>query len=364
MPSFVHTADLHLDTPFSARFTQRQAELRRQEMLQTFQKIAQRAAKADLFFLSGDIFDSKSVSKDTIAFLKRCFADMPDTLVFIAAGNHDPLTENSVYRTVQWGENVHIFSAEMECVDLPQWNLRVYGRSFQAEHESRPIPDVFAKKGNESNVLVLHGDVISSGESVYGPVFKEDLAHSGLIYAALGHIHQYSGIQRIGDTVYAYPGIPEGRGFDETGQKGFIAGEFSDGRVTAEWIPVNRRSFWEFSIDISKTEDRVQILEAVQNKIQEIGGAEDIFRVILKGALDKGLIQTELLEEQLKDSAFYLKIVDQTRPAYSLQELAKEPTLRGAFVRNMLKKIDMMPQEEQEIGYLAIEIGLCAMEER
>lgn len=364
MPSFVHTADLHLDTPFSARFTQRQAELRRQEMLQTFQQIAQRASEADLFFLSGDIFDSELVSGDTIAFLKRCFSNMPHTLIFIAAGNHDPFTENSIYHTLQWGKNVHIFSTEMEYVDLPQWNLRVHGRSFREEHEPRPILTVLEKKENWSNVLVLHGDVIASGESMYGPILKDDLERSGVEYAALGHIHQYSGIQRAGDTFYAYPGIPEGRGFDETGRKGFIAGEISKGRVTAEWIPVNRRSFWEITVDVSMAEDRIHVLETVRNKMKEKGSTDDIFRIILTGKLDQNLIQPELLEDQLKDSAFYFNILNRTRPAYSLQEIAEEPTLRGAFVRDMLEKMKNMPKEEQEIGFLAIEIGLRAMEER
>ena len=41
-------------------------------------------------------------------------------------------------------------------------------------------------------------------------------------YIALGHIHKFSGIKRIGNTYYAYSGCPEGRGFDEEGDKGII----------------------------------------------------------------------------------------------------------------------------------------------
>ena len=62
MPSFIHTADVHLDTPFSARFTQKQMQLRRKELMQTFQKIVRAAEKKDFLFISGDLFDGEFVS--------------------------------------------------------------------------------------------------------------------------------------------------------------------------------------------------------------------------------------------------------------------------------------------------------------
>ena len=60
-------------------------------------------------------------------------------------------------------------------------------------------------------------------------IAPEDIEKSGLTYLALGHVHQYSGPRREGGTVYAYPGTPDGRGFDELGEKGVILGRVSDG---------------------------------------------------------------------------------------------------------------------------------------
>ena len=56
-------------------------------------------------------------------------------------------------------------------------------------------------------------------DSGYGPISPGDIAASRLDYLALGHIHQASGLQREGSTYWAYPGCPEGRGFDELREK-------------------------------------------------------------------------------------------------------------------------------------------------
>ena len=78
MPSFIHTADVHLDTPFSARFTQKQMQLRRKELMQTFQTIVRAAEKKDFLFISGDLFDGEFVSLETASFLQRAFSEIKD----------------------------------------------------------------------------------------------------------------------------------------------------------------------------------------------------------------------------------------------------------------------------------------------
>lgn len=364
MVSFVHTADIHFDTPFSARFSPKQAELRRREVMGAFRRIAERAAEADLFLLSGDLFDSQFVSQDTVAFLKRCFREMPRTQVFVAAGNHDPLTQDSVYLRETWPENVHIFGTELSYVDLPRLTLRVHGVSFGGPRQEtallRPLP--LAGDG-WCNLLVIHGDLTAEGgQSVYNPIWRSALEGCGADYAALGHIHKATQLLRAGQTYYAYPGIPEGRGFDEDGPKGYFAGEAEKGQVRVQWIPVASRCFRHVRADVSALEDSIQVMEAAAVAMEEAGTPEDIYRIILTGQARPGLVQPEALREQLKGQAFYLEVRDQTRPGRSLKELAEEPGLRGAFAAAMLQRIAAMPPEEQELGRLAAQIGIEAME--
>ncbi len=95
MPTFLHTADIHLDSAFSARFDAECAAQRRHELIRVVSDMADIAKELDIWLIAGDLFDGKNVSAETVAFLKRRFSEMPDTQIFIAAGNHDAFGENS-----------------------------------------------------------------------------------------------------------------------------------------------------------------------------------------------------------------------------------------------------------------------------
>ncbi len=363
MPTFVHTADVHLDTPFSARFTPRQMELRRRESMKTFQSIVAAAKERDFLFISGDLFDGRFVSAETVAFVQRCFREIPETQIFIAAGNHDPLCTGSVYQKTGWGSNVHIFDTTMEYLDFPEQKTRVHGRSFGREREEISLLESLPLAPDWCNILVLHGEVVANGgASVYNPIEKNRLAQCGADYVALGHIHQCSGLQRLENVRYAYCGIPEGRGFDEEGEKGFYLGEAEKGNAQLHWVPACQRRFFHITVDVTGMEDGVQIQEAIADAIGKNDNIDNLYKVLLTGKIRRGIIRIEILQEQLKENAFYLEICDKTQPDHNPEEVAAENTLRGNFAAEMLRKIAVMPEEEKEIGYLALELGLSAME--
>ena len=362
MPSFIHTADVHLDTPFSARFTQKQMQLRRKELMQTFQTIVRAAQKKDFLFISGDLFDGEFVSLETVSFLQRAFSEIPDTKVFIAAGNHDPYTETSPYRTIAWGENVHIFSTEMECLDFPERKTRIHGVSFSESRQETSMLQNLSIAPDWCNIAVVHGEVVANGtKSVYHPITKQDIASSGVDYMAIGHIHRRSELQRCQDTWYAYPGIPEGRGFDETGDCGYYEGEAEKGSVNLTWVPCCRRRFWDVSLDISKLKDSVALEENLRTAMKEHGGRDDCYQMHLIGSGDFSWINTDLLEESCKDCAFYLSVKNETTIGDAIGDIVHEHSLRGDFAAAMLERIGQMPDGEKEIGYLAMRIGLGAM---
>ena len=90
--------------------------------------------------------------------------------------------------------------------------------------------------------------------SRYDPVSEEELAASGLDYAAFGHVHAFSGLRRAGDCFYAWPGCPEGRGFDETGEKGVIIADVERGGVKLRFAPVCTRRYERLEVDASELE--------------------------------------------------------------------------------------------------------------
>lgn len=363
MPSFVHTADIHLDSAFSARLLPRKAELRRKEVMMTFQDIVKKAGEADFFFISGDLFDSSFVYPETVSFLKRCFTSIPNTHVFISAGNHDPLTSDSLYNNTDFGDNVHVFSGDGEFFDFPELKTRIHGISFTKEHAEEPLLPTSEPAEGWCNILVVHGEVSAPGAaSAYNPIYSDYLEKSGMTYAALGHIHKYSGIKRAGGVYYAYPGIPEGRGFDEDGDRGYIRGRCDNGVVSAEWTVSCRRKLEHLDIDLTGCNDGIEIFERIKNNIDNCG-TDNIYKVNLCGRLKHSYLNYDLLSKQLEDCVFYAELSDNTEPEYDINRIAKEPGLKGEFVAAMLEKAAELKEEEKRTVYLAIQLGIEAMKE-
>ncbi len=361
MPTFLHTADIHLDSAFSARFDARSAAQRRHELLRAVSEMADIAKKLDIWLIAGDLFDGNNVSAETVAFLKKKFAEMPDTKIFIAAGNHDAFTSSSVYAREDFGENVHIFSAAGECVELAEINTRVFGVSFDKPNcDTLPIPHI-EKKDGVFDILLLHADLTAGGESSYNPIDKGFIEGCGADYLALGHIHKRTEPQRCGTTVYAYPGPPEGRGFDECGDMGCYIGRAENGDVDIEYKSVCRRRMLIAEVDLSGIEDNISAVTAAKNAMQQLGGADDIYRLILKGRVLNGAVNPDILREELLREVHYLEIRDETEPDYSFDELALQSDLCGEFVRYMQKKIAAAADEERLALTRALKLGTDAL---
>ena len=363
MPRIVHTADLHFDTPYAVRLSRKQAALRRSELKFTFSTIVERAKEADLLLIAGDLFDGPMVSQDTIAFLKRKLAEIPDIPVCIAAGNHDPYTADSVYAREAFSSNVHVFGRELAYIDFPHIKTRVHGVSFTSEAVPETLLHSLACAEDYVNILVMHGDVNpAGGESRYNPLTEKQLAACGADYAALGHVHTYQGIHTAGSCTWAYPGNPEGRGFDETGEKGILEGVVEKNRADLAFRAVCRRKYYDLSLDISEAVDEARICEQIQALLAASGTEQDLYRIALYGRPDTALgVRTEVLQEALADKAFYLELSDQTEPPYDFAALAKEQSLRGRFVQLMQERIDKASGDEKEVAVRALRMGVEAL---
>ena len=66
-----------------------------------------------------------------------------------------------------------------------------------------------------------------------------------------------SGLQREGETWWAYPGCPEGRGFDETGDKGCLWIELdAGGGAEAQFLPLAARRYQVLEADVTGRDRR------------------------------------------------------------------------------------------------------------
>ena len=335
MIKFIHGADFHLDSVFSSLSAEK-ASLRRKEQRQILERFSDLCRDCDLVFLSGDLFDSAHIYKDTLEALKNCFSVI-DASIFIAPGNHDCLFSGSPYLTENWGENVHIFTRNsLECVRLEHPRCCIYGAGFTSMDQPDLLKGFHVENESIPNFMVLHGDL--QKDSPCCPVTREEISASGLDYLALGHIHSAS-VEKAGKTVYAYPGCLMGRGFDECGQKGVLRGEYTEEGCSAEFVPVQSRIY-----DIIKVNAGDDPLAAVRRALPE-SCRDDCLKIILTGEADP--IDFSALEKALEDSCFSLSIEDRTFPRQSLWAHAGEDSLRGCFLQEMQLRYQNAAGEEQ-----------------
>lgn len=357
----LHAADLHLDSAFAALSADGARQRRREsrDILNALAQLAQKE-KVDLVLLAGDLFDGERVYPETIEQLKNALQKMACP-VFISPGNHDPYMPRSPYAKEDWPENVRIFrTEELSSVELPQLGCVVHGAAFTQQHRETEALDGFAvPEDGKVHLLCLHGAVNEPG-SKYGNISREQIARSGFAYLALGHIHQYSGAQRAGNSVWVYPGCPEGRGFDETGDKGAVLVDMESGAVDVRFVPLCRRRYHILNVDVT---DRAP-MDALERVIPETA-ADDICRVIFTGELGGQGIDLRAMEEDLAPRFYALELRDETRIAQDIWHSAGEDSLRGLFLSELRARYDAAENEEERTTIIsAVRFGLAALDGR
>ncbi len=358
----LHASDLHLDSPFDGlppeRAAQRRAEQR--ELLERLAELA-RSSAAQAVLLAGDLLDSERIYAETAQQLARCLGSI-GAPVFIAPGNHDPYAPGSPYASVAWPDNVHIFrSGQIEAVELPGQDAVVYGAAFTGAHrEDPPLAGFSAPRDGRLHLMVLHGDAAGRPDSRYGPIAPADIAASGLDYLALGHVHAFSGVQRAGEVPWAYPGCPEGRGFDETGPKGVLCGSVEPGgRARLEFVPLCARQYRVTQLSVTGLDGP----DAVAQAILAHAAPEDLVRFVLTGE-SEGVDPGEL-ERRCAGGFYSLSVRDRTQVRRDLWRRQAEEDLTGLFLRHMRARLDAAESEEEaEILQLATRFGLAALEGR
>lgn len=353
MIRILHAADLHLDSPFEGLSSEK-AAVRRSEQRQLLRSLAQIRAEsgAQLVLLPGDLFDSELGWQGTEDLLRLSLAEM-EAPVFISPGNHDFYSVNGRWSKLSLPENAHVFrSPELEPVELPELGARVWGAAFTGTNSGPMLRDFRAEREpGRLELLCIHGDVGVPG-SRYDPISEAELAGSGIDYAALGHAHMFSGLRRAGDCFYAWPGCPEGRGFDETGEKGVIIADVEPGRVELNFVPVCTRRYENLSVDASELADF---------RLPE-GSERNIYKLTVTGETDEPVDMSEL-RRRLEDSCFGLRLRDATRLREDVWARAGEDSLRGCFLRLLREKYEAAGDEEgREAVTRAVRWGLAALD--
>lgn len=344
----MHCADLHLGAELSS--LGRQAGERRGELLSALGNITAECKKrgTELLLIAGDLFDTQTVSDELFETVKSYFASIPDTAVAVVSGNHDFLCANSPYYK-EWSENVHIFK-NAETVEIK--GVKVTGIPFTSAYsDGFSLP----RATDGINILLMHAD---TDGGPYNPVTPQALFATGMDYIALGHVHKTSGLQKSGNVTFAYSGCPEPMGFDELGKKGVLCGTVYKNRAELEFLPLALREYKEILLNAADTDGNSALLQLAEKTL--CGEENNFIKLCITGECDFSP-DIHYLSAELSKKAYYLKVRDNTYPRENLELLKNEQTLKGIFVRKMLKRIETGQSDEREILSAALRLGLNAL---
>lgn len=355
----LHAADLHLDSAF-AGLPEEKAALCRQESRDILRRMVDWANdhEADVMLLAGDLFDSDRLYSQTARTLALTLGRFRGR-IFLAPGNHDFYAPGSGYSAVEWPENVHIFTSRTpQTVLLPEWNASVTGIAFTTAEEWEPFAGA-AFAGSEAAVRlgVVHGEV-TRGESKYRAISPAEIGKTDLTYLALGHVHRYGGVQRAGTTAYAYPGCLPGRGFDETGDKGFLFGDVTAEGADLEFIPFARWRYQSVTADVTDCDPAEAVRQALEGDC-----GQDICRVLLTGAR-RADFSIPALEGELAGLCASLTLTDETYPEEDVWARCGEDSLRGLFLQDLREQYAAADEEGKKQVLRAARFGLAALDNR
>ena len=188
MITFIHAADLHLDTPFSGleRTSKELASKLREAPFESLANIVDKAIAegVDFVLLAGDLYNTEHINiKAQSLFVEQLErlnqAEIP---VFLTRGNHDYLTEDTKTLSLPLPNNVFTYTAEVTTHQIiTKGNQRVAVTGFSYDSKwifERKIEEYPTRQSNvDLQIGMLHGslDRLETTEATYAPFTINEL---------------------------------------------------------------------------------------------------------------------------------------------------------------------------------------------
>ncbi len=240
---FIHTGDIHLDSPLKGLSGHQgaAAERIRTATRVAFDNLVSQAIEEQVAFviIAGDLYDGDWRDYQTGLFFVRQMGRLAQAgiPVFLLYGNHD--AESQITRRLVLPANVRVFSARRpETFLLEDDAVALHGQSFrQRDITENLVPAYPSPTAGCFNIGILHTGLGGmGGHANYAPCAIEDLVNKGYDYWALAHVHQAAILHERPHV--AFCGNLQGRYIRESGSKGASLVSIGDGQIE-EISPLN-----------------------------------------------------------------------------------------------------------------------------
>lgn len=390
--TFIHAADLHLDSPLRglAAYPEAPVERLRGASRQAFSRLVDIAIERGVAFMAlpGDIWDGDWPDIGTGLFFAREMGRLERAGIpaFLIRGNHD--AESRLTRSVTLPESIHVFPADRPTtVTLDGHGVALHGQSFGrpdvTDNLARAYPD---RVDGVVNIGLLHTALEgAAGHARYAPCSLAELQAKGYDYWALGHVHEHAVLATgrggaDGGTI-AFSGVLQGRHARETGAKGALLITVDDHRATLERLIVDVVRWHEATVDMTGAADLETVARRIGDALRALvdaAGAGDrllAVRLVLTGAtplhgrldLERERLRDEALAQAAAvapDAVFVEKVRLATRPAVDAATIAA----RRDALADLQALLDRAPADPALVaalgGYLGEMLQLLPPEAR
>ncbi len=341
--TFVHAADLHLDSPFKglSAVSDEMARLLRGALYQAFDALVRLCIDSDAAFLllAGDIFDWQDKSLQAQLAFRDGLARLASNGIstYLVYGNHDPFSCDKSPFT--WPDSVFIFPPDRVETMWPETDfprpVAISGISHSRAGEKRNLVRLFPKIEEDCfHIGLVHANVgTDTGHEPYAPCNMQDLNAHGIDYWALGHVHTSRIFSR--DPWMVYPGNIQGLSIRETGPRGcYLVHVDPDGGVRADFKQLDQVRWSVGSVDIGAAPDIDALEKLIMDEAlrlrSDAGDMPLICRIRLTG---HGVVYREF-----KDPESLLTILDRQRDFFASY---RPPVWIKDIVLECLPEIDL-----------------------
>lgn len=371
MVRILHLADLHLG--WEPRFLGPRAGEWQRERDGILSAVVDYAVAPDsgigLVLIVGDLFDSHKPSPPLVDEVVRQIRRLVDQGIQVVTvpGNHDEISyPDSVYRKADAWPGVLVRNPNPERVatlDVGGEKCHIYSLAYTG---GLTKTDLFGQEFPRSDepgwhIAAFHGSLDWDAGDRSLPLSRQALERAGYDYVALGHIHK-PGDCSLGKGMAVYPGSLAAKGWSDPGSGQITVATLGAGGVKVEKVALKHpglRACRTLTEDVGQYATAEELVKSLKAQLQK----DDIAYISLTGIANFP-IDPEAIKGALADACYHVEVGDQTE-SYSPQMLdiwAKEPTLRGYFVRRMKERLAAAKDErERRVAARALVCGLRAL---
>ncbi|MBK1790161.1 metallophosphoesterase family protein [Persicirhabdus sediminis] len=346
---FIHTADIHLDSPLRGLNSHADAPIDqiRGASRRALESIVELAIDNQVHFLliAGDLYDGDWPDFSTGLFFNQQMNKLKEAniSVYLITGNHDAASK--ITKSLKPPANVTTLSSKKpESIIIQDLSVAIHGQGFATQSVPENLAITYPEAlADHFNIGMLHTSLTGNiDHDPYTPCSLDDLASKGYDYWALGHIHKHEVVSKNPHVVYA--GNPQGRHIRECGERGCYLIEVNDGLEIdkLDFLTTDQIRWQHLEINLTTAEEDDDLRELISRNIssalQSAQGRLLAIRITLFGDTHlhdqlhaeqaQWFAECQSIAEEIDGANIWLERLRlKTKPTYDPQELAERDEL-------------------------------------